>query len=57
MAAPPRAKRYETERACRDGATEIDMVINVGKALSGDWAYVEKEIRAVVREAHRRGRS
>lgn len=49
------AKRYETERACRDGATEIDMVINVGKALSGDWAYVEKEVRAVVREAHRRG--
>jgi deoxyribose-phosphate aldolase len=48
------AKRFETERACRDGATEIDMVINVGKALSGDWAYVEKDIRAVVREAHRR---
>jgi deoxyribose-phosphate aldolase len=48
------AKRFETERACRDGATEIDMVINVGKALSGDWTYVEKDIRAVVREAHRR---
>jgi deoxyribose-phosphate aldolase len=49
------SKRYETEIACRDGATEIDMVINVGKALSGDWAYVEKDIRAVVREAHKRG--
>jgi deoxyribose-phosphate aldolase len=49
------SKRYETELACRDGATEIDVVINVGKALSGDWAYVEKEIRAVAREAHRRG--
>ena len=49
------SKRYETEVACRDGATEIDMVINVGKALSGDWAYVEKDIRAVVREAHKRG--
>jgi deoxyribose-phosphate aldolase len=48
-------KRFETERACRDGATEIDMVINVGKALSGDWAYVEKDVRAVVRAAHRRG--
>jgi deoxyribose-phosphate aldolase len=48
-------KRYETEIACRDGATEIDMVVNVGKALSGDWTYVEKDIRAVVREAHRRG--
>jgi deoxyribose-phosphate aldolase len=49
------SKVYETETACSDGATEIDMVINVGKALSGDWAYVEGEIRAVVRAAHRRG--
>ena len=49
------SKRYETEIACRDGATEIDMVINIGKALAGDWAYVEKDIRAVVREAHKRG--
>ena len=49
------SKRYETEMACRDGATEIDMVVNVGKALSADWAYVERDIRAVVREAHRRG--
>ncbi len=48
-------KRYETEAACRDGATEIDMVINLGKALSGDWEYVEQDIRAVVREAHRHG--
>src|SRR5688572_31944031 len=30
------AKRYETEIACRDGAVEIDMVINIGKALSGE---------------------
>lgn len=48
-------KRYETEAACRDGATEIDMVINIGKALSGDWAYVEQDIRVVCDEAHRRG--
>jgi deoxyribose-phosphate aldolase len=48
-------KRYETEIACRDGATEIDMVINVGKALSGDFDYVEREVGAVVEEAHRRG--
>ena len=46
-------KRYETELACRDGATEIDMVINLGKALSGDWDYVESDIRAVCLEAHR----
>ena len=48
-------KRYETEVACRDGATEIDMVINLGKALSGDMGYVEREVRAVVEEAHRHG--
>jgi deoxyribose-phosphate aldolase len=48
-------KRLETEAACRDGATEIDMVINVGKTLSADWKYVERDIRAVVREAHRHG--
>jgi deoxyribose-phosphate aldolase len=49
------SKRVETRIACRDGATEIDMVINIGKALSGDWSYVEKDIRAVVREAHAHG--
>jgi deoxyribose-phosphate aldolase len=49
------AKRFETELACRDGATEIDMVINIGKALSGDWDYVERDIRAVCDEAHRHG--
>src|SRR5262245_49437323 len=48
-------KRYETQVACEDGATEIDMVTNIGKALSGDWDYVEKDIRAVCDEAHKRG--
>jgi deoxyribose-phosphate aldolase len=49
------AKRYETELACCDGAVEIDMVINIGKALSGDWDYVEHDIRAVCDEARGRG--
>src|ERR1043165_8838895 len=49
------SKRYETELACKDGAAEIDMVINIGKALSGDWAYVENDVRAVCDEAHKRG--
>jgi deoxyribose-phosphate aldolase len=48
------AKRYETELACRDGAVEIDMVMNIGKALTGDWDYVEEDIRAVCDEAHQR---
>ena len=49
------SKRYETELACRDGAVEIDMVINLGKALSGDWDYVERDVEAVCAEAHQRG--
>ncbi len=49
------SKRYETELACRDGAAEIDMVINIGKALSGNWAYVETDVRTVCDEARRHG--
>jgi len=49
------SKRYETELACQDGAVEIDMVINLGKALSGDWDHVERDIKAVCDEAHQRG--
>jgi deoxyribose-phosphate aldolase len=49
------SKRYETELACRDGAVEIDMVINHGKALGGDWDYVEADVRAVCVEAHQHG--
>jgi deoxyribose-phosphate aldolase len=49
------SKRYETQLACQDGALEIDMVINIGKALSGDWEYVEGDMRAVCEEAHRHG--
>ncbi len=48
-------KRLETEIACLEGASEIDMVVNIGKALSGDWAYVEQDVRAVVEEAHKHG--
>lgn len=48
-------KRYETALACRDGAVEIDMVINIGKALSGDWDFVEQDVRAVCEEAHAHG--
>lgn len=40
-------KVQETLAGIADGATEIDMVVNVGKVLSGDWAYVSEEIRAV----------
>ena len=46
-----KVKRFETRTACEDGAIEIDMVINVGKALSGDWGSVEEDIRSVCDEA------
>ena len=49
------SKRYETELACKDGAAEIDMVINIGKALGGDWDYVEADVKAVCDEAHKHG--
>jgi len=46
-------KVFEAEQACTDGATEIDMVINIGKALGGDWDYVENEIRNVTESCHK----
>ena len=42
-------KHYETRRAIFDGATEIDMVINVGALKSGDLRLVEQDIEAVTR--------
>ena len=48
-------KVFETENACNDGAVEIDMVINIGKALQGDWEYIEKEIAAVTDASHKNG--
>ena len=46
-------KVFETEQACKDGSVEIDMVINIGKALQGDWEYVEEEIKQVVDMSHK----
>ena len=47
-------KVYEAEAAMDDGAVELDMVVNIGKVLSGDWPYVTADVRAVVDAAHRR---
>jgi deoxyribose-phosphate aldolase len=41
-------KVIETEYGCRDGAVEVDMVVNIGQVLGEDWAYVESEIAAVL---------
>lgn len=49
------SKVFETEDACKNGAVEIDMVVNIGKALQGDWDYVENEIEAVTNACHKHG--
>jgi deoxyribose-phosphate aldolase len=45
-------KVFETQEAVAAGATEIDMVINIGELRSGHADYVRNEIRAVVNAAH-----
>ncbi len=45
------AKAFEAEYCVKHGASEIDMVINIGAAKEGDWAVVEDDIRAVVRSS------
>jgi deoxyribose-phosphate aldolase len=47
-------KRAEAEQAMNDGARELDMVVNIGKVLTGDWDYVKRDIAAVVEAAHAR---
>jgi deoxyribose-phosphate aldolase len=48
-------KVAETEQAIYDGATEIDMVINIGKALGEDWDFVRAEIDLVNQACRRNG--
>jgi len=40
-------KVFETGQVCADGASEVDMVVNIGKVLGGDWDYVSNEIKAI----------
>ncbi|MGH2568283.1 MAG: deoxyribose-phosphate aldolase [Bacteroidota bacterium] len=49
------AKVQEAEQAVRDGARELDMVINIGMLKSGEAGYVENDVRAVAAVAHRAG--
>jgi len=48
-------KVAETTLACEQGCDEIDMVVNIGKVLSGDWTYVADEIRAINDECLKHG--
>jgi deoxyribose-phosphate aldolase len=45
-------KVAESLQAMKDGAVELDMVVNIGKVLGKDWRYVSDDIRAVVETAH-----
>lgn len=45
-------KAFQAFRAIEEGVEEIDMVMNIGKFLSGDFDYVREDIKAVVDVAH-----
>jgi len=49
------AKAFEADRAIKDGAREVDMVINIGMLKSGEYEYVKEDILAVVGAAHSYG--
>jgi len=45
-------KAFQAKQAIEDGTDEIDMVMNIGKFLSGDWEFVHDDMNAVVDGAH-----
>jgi len=51
----PEVKALEAKLAIEDGAVELDMVMNIGRFLSGDYDFVQKDIEAVVDEAKKSG--
>ncbi len=48
-------KVAETRQALLDGGEELDMVVNISQALSGDWEYVRADIKAVIDVTHAYG--
>ena len=44
-------KRFETQEALKNGAGEIDMVLNIGAVKNADWNYVKSDIESVVSAA------
>jgi deoxyribose-phosphate aldolase len=51
-ATPPEVKAYEAQQAIDDGASEVDMVINIGALKSRDYALVERDIATLARTCH-----
>jgi deoxyribose-phosphate aldolase len=54
-ASAPEVKAFEARNAIEQGATEIDMVINVGALKARDLELVARDIRGVVAASHERG--
>ncbi len=52
----PAVKLAEANQAIADGGEELDMVVNVSKVLSEDWAYVRADLAGVLGAAHAAGR-
>ena len=48
-------KVFEAQQVVADGATELDMVINIGQAIGGEWDAVAADILAVTKVAHDAG--
>ncbi len=55
-ASTPESKAFEAKNAVKNGARELDMVINIGAVKAGEWLLVERDIRAVVRAAGKRAK-
>ena len=49
-------KLAEIDAAIEDGAEELDVVVNVGKVLQGDWDFVEADIGAMTELCHESGK-
>jgi deoxyribose-phosphate aldolase len=54
-ATPPEVKAYEAQQAIEDGATEVDMVINIGALKGAEYELVERDIAMVTRTCHNNG--
>ena len=54
-ATPPEVKAFESARAIADGASEVDMVMNIGALKSGDYRLVERDIAGVVQACRASG--
>jgi deoxyribose-phosphate aldolase len=54
-ASSPDVKAFEAQTALKDGATEIDMVLNIGALKAGDLTLVARDIHEVVKVGHAAG--